>query len=89
MKNPLCISVSRSALIMTNSLSDCPKPPLFGLQAGMIEGFEILRGSRPSPEKLLGSLWQVVLVSRCGSDGKASAYNLGDLGSNPGSGRSP
>ena len=24
-----------------------------------------------------------------GSDGKASAYNLGDLGSNPGSGRSP
>ena len=24
-----------------------------------------------------------------GSDGKASAYNVGDLGSNPGSGRSP
>ena len=25
----------------------------------------------------------------CGSDGKASAYNAGDLGSIPGSGRSP
>ena len=25
----------------------------------------------------------------CGSGGKASAYNLGDLGSIPGSGRSP
>ena len=25
----------------------------------------------------------------CGSDGKASAYNVGDLGSVPGSGRSP
>lgn len=40
----------------------------------MIEGFEILKGSRSSPEKLLGSgLWWVVLVSRCGSDGKVSA----------------
>ena len=27
--------------------------------------------------------------SQCGSDGKASAYNGGDLGSIPGSGRSP
>ena len=75
---------------MTNSLSDCPKTLLFGLQVGMIEGFEILKGSRSSPEKLLGSgLWRVVLVSRCGSDGKVSAYNVGDLGSNPGLGRSP
>ena len=30
-----------------------------------------------------------LLPAPCGSDGKASAYNVGDLGSIPGSGRSP
>ena len=32
---------------------------------------------------------QVISYFPCGSDGKASAYNAGDLGSIPGSGRSP
>ena len=31
----------------------------------------------------------MVNLDTAGSDGKASAYNVGDLGSIPGSGRSP
>ena len=37
-------------------------------------------------------VWTLLLISALnpgGSDGKASAYNVGDLGSIPGSGRSP
>ena len=33
--------------------------------------------------------WLAYTYFPCSSDGKASAYNVGDLGSIPGSGRSP
>ena len=41
---------------------------------------------------LIGMVWGLLSFYRIfpdGSDGKASAYNAGDLGSIPGSGRSP
>ena len=40
-------------------------------------------------ETLLGIYTDLPMNSPCGSDGKASAYNAGDQGSIPGSGRSP
>ena len=39
-------------------------------------------------ESLLGIYTDLPMNSPCGSDGKASAYNAGDPGSIPGSGRS-
>ena len=42
------------------------------------------------PSHLFGQNWVICPFPGlpCGSDGKASAYNMGDLGSIPGSGRS-
>ena len=40
-------------------------------------------------ENIGGSFMTLDLAMICGSDGKASVYNAGDLGSIPGLGRSP
>ena len=39
-------------------------------------------------DKIISNIWYIVGFP-CDSDGKASAYNAGDLGSIPGSGSSP
>ena len=50
------------------------------------------RGRKSSEKSKHIDVWQrfpFFLDFPCGSDGKVSAYNAGDLGSIPGSGRSP
>ena len=55
----------------------------------------LLQSRRPddtgqsSPSRVAGSCWLSILKQSGGSEGKESACNVGDLGSNPGLGRSP
>ena len=56
------------------------------MHIGVHVSFSVLVSSGYMPMGLLGHM--VVLDFPGGSDGKASVYNAGDLGSIPGSGRS-
>ena len=60
----------------------CPKCPLFQSLNMLI----ILEASEPSP---FGVLWRLTWGFPGGSEVKESAWNAGDLGSIPRSGRSP
>ena len=88
-----CSTFTASSFRIWDSSTGIPSPPL-ALFIVMLPKAHLTLHSRMSgsrwvitPLWLSGS-WRSFLYNSCGSDGKASAYNVGDPGLIPGSGRS-